>query len=84
MKGSKKSIMNRVLSMILAVLMLVTSVPVDVHAAEPSLIITNSKGEETDTFYVGEPIYVTASSDSSDAWVGVYEDGYSANGESYT
>ena len=79
MKGSKKSIMNRVLSMFLVVLMLVTSVPVDVHAAEASLIITNSKGEETDTFYVGEPIYVTASSDSADAWVGVYEDGYSAN-----
>lgn len=75
MRGNKKSVMNRVLSIILAVLMLVTSVPVDVHAAEPSLKVTNGKGEETDTFYVGEPIYVTASSDINDDWVGLLAEG---------
>lgn len=82
MKGNRKSVMNRVLGMMLAVLMLVTSVPVDIHAAEPSLKVTNSNGEETDTFYVGEPIYVTAESDDSSEWVGFYTKGQ-ADGSSY-
>lgn len=75
MKGNKKSVMNRVLSMILAVLMLVTSVPVDVHAAESSLKVANGQGEETDKIYVGEPIYVKAKSDIEGAWVGLYNKG---------
>lgn len=82
MKGNRKSVMSRVLGMMLAVLMLVTSVPVDIHAAEPSLKVTNSQGEETDTFYVGEPIYVTAKSDDSSEWVGFYTKGHE-DGASY-
>ena len=74
--------MNRLLSIMLAVLMIVTSIPVDVHAAAPSLKVTNGQGEETTTFYVGEPIYVTAESDSADDWVAFYTDGQ-ADGSAY-
>ena len=49
--------------------------PVHVHAADASLVITNSAGEECDTFYVGEPIYVTANSSVTNDWVGLYSPG---------
>lgn len=76
--------MRRLTCFLLALVMIVSLFPgvPHAHAAEaPSLVITNAEGEETDTFVVGEPIYVTANSTAGD-WVGFYSEG-SADGSSY-
>ena len=68
--------MRRLTCFLLALVMIVSLFPgvPHAHAAEaPSLVITNAEGEETDTFVVGEPIYVTASSNVAEDWVGFYD-----------
>lgn len=77
MEHTKNSFsMRRLTCFLLALVMIVSLFPgvPHAHAAEaPSLVITNAEGEETDTFVVGEPIYVTASSNVAEDWVGFYD-----------
>ena len=68
--------MRRLTCFLLALVMIVSLFPgvPHAHAAEaPSLVITNAEGEEADTFVVGEPIYVTASSNVAEDWIGFYD-----------
>ena len=82
MRKAKWSLFSKVLKLALALLMVVTTAQVDIHAAGTSLVLTNSEGEVTTEFVLGEPIYVTANSDSSGDWVGCYSEGQ-ADGSNY-
>ena len=84
-KRSSKSGAVRFLSLLLALAMVFSVIPpMHVHAASASLIVTNAEGEETDTFVVGEPIFVEASGMSSDDWLELRANPYPSKSHFWT
>ena len=70
--------LRRFTGILLIFVIMLGLVPVSpqVRAEGPSLKLTNLDGEETSTFTVGEPIFVTASSDAAGDWVAMYSADY--------
>lgn len=74
-KATKKSKVHRIISLVLACVMVLTMLsPASVEAAEGSI------STDKDTYVVGEPIIVTASSSSDDDRVGIYTKDDEENG----
>ena len=68
MRKNKK--ISKFFNLFLVFFMVISMInPVHIHAADSALKVTNSAGEECDTFNLGDPIYVEASEGS---WIGLY------------
>ena len=82
-KKLRKRKVSRLLSLLLVLVMIVSLVPATTMtalAADSNASLSTDK----DTYEVGEPIMVTANSQTSGAWVGLYSDDASAgNGTNY-
>ena len=67
---------KRVVSLMLAMVLVLGLLPLDsahVHAAdEYSVVFTNAAGEETNTFTIGEPIYVETNGYTSTEWLSLW------------
>lgn len=82
-KKLRKRKASRLLSLLLVLVMIISLVPATTMtalAADSNASLSTDK----DTYEVGEPIMVTANSQTSGAWVGLYSDDASAgNGTNY-
>ncbi len=76
MKRARTSLFKRITSVFLALVLLLGLLPVSIphaHAAETDpVVLTNKDGEETNTFVIGEPVFVKGNDFASGDWLSMY------------